>query len=87
MEIERKFITGTEFLRDLDIKDVQVIEQYYTSLTPEVRYRRMGDKYYLTKKSEGGMVRSEEEKEISRRKFKKNMIKRQGNILQRRNPH
>lgn len=62
MEIERKFLIKE--IPDLkDVKSVK-IKQGYFSINPERRVRKMGDKYYITEKGEGEMVREEKEWEI-----------------------
>lgn len=72
MEIERKFILNELFDFNLlrGCKEY-VIEQYYISLSPEIRIRCKRDKSnnveqcFLTLKSEGGLVRQEIEEKVS----------------------
>ena len=65
-EIERKF--KVKFLpENLDRKSGVIIEQGY--LPDGRRFRRKGDKYYLTIKKGVGLVRSEIESEISQAEF------------------
>lgn len=63
MEIERKFIVNE--LPSLDNIPYKKIKQGYVTLSPELRVRQADDKYYLTKKGEGFLIREEEEMEIS----------------------
>ena len=63
MEIERKFLITKKI--DLSNLKYDDITQGYITVDPEVRVRKKGEKYYLTSKSEGNLVREEREKEIS----------------------
>jgi adenylate cyclase len=71
-EIERKFLVE-ELPPDLeDVDPPEEIRQAYLALTPdgvEVRVRQRADRYYLTVKSGGGLVREETEIELSRDQF------------------
>jgi adenylate cyclase len=71
-EIERKFLVE-ELPPDLeDEEPPEEIRQAYLALTPdgvEVRVRQRADRYYLTVKSAGGLVREETEIELSRDQF------------------
>ena len=62
MEIERKFLVKE--LPNLDGVRCVEVKQGYFSVNPERRVRKMGDKYYITEKGEGDMVREEKEWEI-----------------------
>ncbi len=62
MEIERKFLVKE--LPNLKGVKYSEIKQGYFSITPEKRVRKMDDKYFLTEKGEGDMVREEKEWEI-----------------------
>lgn len=70
MEIERQFLVT-------DVSKVPVnmsmakyeITQGYLSFAPELRIRRMNDEYFLTFKSAGGLVRREEEIDITKKDF------------------
>ncbi len=63
MEIERKF--KVKYLPDLsDCKKSEII-QGYLSYEPEIRIRRKGNKYFITKKSNGTLEREELETEIN----------------------
>jgi adenylate cyclase len=71
-EIERKFLVE-ELPPDLeDEEPPEEIRQAYLALPPdgvEVRVRQRADRYYLTVKSAGGLVREETEIELSRDQF------------------
>ncbi len=58
MEIERKFLTK-KLPEILDIYPVRHLEQGYLCTAPVVRIRRDNDKYELTYKGKGCMVREE----------------------------
>lgn len=62
MEIERKFLIKD--LPDLNGLEYDEIRQGYFSITPEKRVRQKGDKFYLTEKGEGDLVREEKETQI-----------------------
>lgn len=63
MEIERKFLLNCLPL-NIDKFDWCEIEQAYISYDPEIRIRRKNCSYYLTKKGNGELIRTEIEKEI-----------------------
>ncbi len=70
LEIERKWIVDS--LPDLSSITPKFIRQGYLEDAAdgsEVRVRECNDKFYLTTKSRGGIVRSESEKEISSEEF------------------
>lgn len=58
MEIERKYLVK-EIPSDLNLYPHRTIEQGYLCTAPVVRIRRDADKYILTYKSKGFMVREE----------------------------
>ena len=58
MEIERKFLTK-ELPENLSTYPCRHIEQGYLSTNPVVRIRKDNDKYELTYKGKGAMVREE----------------------------
>lgn len=60
MEIEKKFLLR-EMPEDLSSYRHSEIEQAYLNAEPVIRIRRKDDKYILTYKSKGMMVRMEEE--------------------------
>ena len=62
MEIERKFLVNE--IPDLIGYESSKIVQGYISFSPEVRIRKRDDKYYLTKKGEGFIARTEDETEL-----------------------
>ena len=62
MEIERKFLVNE--IPDLSDCESSKIVQGYISFSPEVRIRKRDDKYYLTKKGEGFIARTEDETEL-----------------------
>ena len=65
MEIERKFLVKeTPNLEDVKYSK---IKQGYFSITPEKRVRQKDEKYYITEKGEGDMVREEKEWEIDKK--------------------
>ncbi len=64
MEIERKFLVDE--LPCLDGVKSSKIKQGYISLSPEVRVRKMDEKYYRTEKGEGMIAREEREWEITK---------------------
>ena len=62
MEIERKFLLNT--LPDLENAQKYEICQWYISYEPEIRVRKTLDRYVITEKSSGTLVREECEHEI-----------------------
>lgn len=58
MEIERKFLID-KLPADLDSYECHVIEQGYLCTEPVVRIRRQNEKFSLTYKSKGFLVREE----------------------------
>lgn len=64
MEIERKFLLNSLPV-NIEKFDSCEIEQAYISYEPEIRIRRKDGSYYLTKKSNGELIRNEIEKEIN----------------------
>jgi CYTH domain-containing protein len=63
MEIERKFLVKET--PDLKNIESEYIIQSYISYEPEIRVRKKSNKYYITKKSSGSLIRNEEETEIN----------------------
>ena len=82
MEIERKFLIKEKI--DLSNLKYDDITQGYITVDPEVRVRKKGEKYYLTSKSEGNLVRDEKEKEISAETYYSLMQDRNGDIVEKR---
>ena len=62
-EIERKFLLESIPV-NIDKFEKDEITQTYISFEPEIRVRKIDDKYILTKKVGTGMVRDEPEREI-----------------------
>lgn len=59
-EIERKYtVEGFEVELNLSQFKYEEIQQYYLSIKPERRVRKIGEKYMYTEKSEGGLLRDE----------------------------
>lgn len=85
MEIERKFVTNRAFLEDKEIVDVRVIQQYYTSFAPEQRYRKQlsaaGEQYFYTCKSDGDLVRTEDERVVTKAEFTDHLSQIQGSTI------
>jgi adenylate cyclase len=72
VEIERKF-SPVHAPANLDSHPAEEIEQGYVALTDdgtEVRIRCLGQRAFLTIKSDGGRARIEEEIEIDKRRFR-----------------
>ena len=84
MEIERQFLVT-------DVSQVPVnmsmakyeITQGYLSFEPELRIRQMNDEYFLTFKSAGGLVRREEEIDITKKDFENLLPRVQGTMLRK----
>lgn len=68
MEIERKFLIHT-LPENLDNYPRKEIEQGYINREPVIRIRRSDDKYILTCKGQGLMVREEFELPLSKEAF------------------
>lgn len=77
MEIERKFLV--EKLPDLSGAAEIQMEQRYLSVDPVLRIRKAGNRYIFTYKSGMGMVRQEEEFDISEEDYMKLCEKTVGN--------
>lgn len=63
LEIEKKFLVKE--IPNLSDYSFNEIEQGYLSFIPEIRIRRKGKKYYITKKGEGTLSRPELDEEIN----------------------
>ena len=81
MEIERKFLVGE--LPDLSGVKSSEIVQGYVSFSPEIRVRRLNDKYYRTEKGEGMVVRTENEWEISKEEAEKMFKEVKTNLIEK----
>lgn len=80
MEIERKWIVGdiSGILKGMPYDE---IIQGYICTDPVVRVRRYGDKYFLTVKGKGMMVREEYETPITKEAFDMLLKKCEGVII------
>lgn len=81
-EIERKFLV--EYIPDLEGASSRNILQGYINLSPEVRIRKDGINFYLTKKSDDLLVREEMEEEISFKVFEMLKYAIVGNLISKR---
>ena len=81
MEIERKFLVDK--IPSLNSLKSHEITQAYISVTPEVRVRKKGEKYYRTEKGEGAMIREEIEYEISMEEYEKGVELCEGRLLEK----
>lgn len=81
MEIERKFLVKE--LPDLSGVKSSEIKQGYVSTLPEIRVRKLDDKYYRTEKDEGTVVRQEREWEISKDEADKLFSEVKTNIIEK----
>lgn len=68
MEIEKKYLTKA-LPFDIEQYPKKEISQSYISLSPTIRIRRLGDKYFLTVKGRGSVCRQEFELEISKYEY------------------
>jgi len=68
MEIEMKYLVKKIDFNIHSYKNNQII-QGYISLDPEIRIRNIGDKYFVTEKSTGDLIRKEKEYQITKRDF------------------
>ncbi len=86
MEIERKFLVEEKSSPKLEILEKYELEQYYISIEPEIRFRKVcsekiESKYFLTFKSSGDKIRKEIEIEINEEIFENNKNKIIGSIV------
>ena len=81
MEIERKFLV--EKIPSLDGLKFDEITQAYISISPEIRVRKKGDKYYRTEKGEGTLVREEKEWEITKDEYETSYDAAQGRVIEK----
>lgn len=81
MEIERKFLVGE--LPNLENVPHSEIVQGYVSFSPEIRVRRLDDKYYRTEKGEGMVVREESEWEIDKKTAEKMFCEVKTNLIEK----
>ena len=80
MEIERKYLID-EIPFDLKDYSCKVIEQGYLNTDPVVRVRRSNDKYILTYKGSGLMVREEYNLPLNKEAYEHLLAKADGNII------
>ena len=80
MEIERKFLINT-LPENLDQYPQKEIEQGYLCTNPVVRIRRSNDKYILTYKGKGLMIREEHEHPLNQDAFEHLKTKIDGNLI------
>ncbi len=81
MEIERKFLVGT--LPNLEGYRHSEIVQGYISFSPEIRVRRLDNKYYRTEKGEGMIEREEKEWEIDKETAEKMFKEVKTNLIEK----
>ena len=82
MEIERKFLIDTP-PKNLTSYPCKEIEQGYLCTSPVVRIRRSNDKYILTCKGKGLMVREEYELPLSKEAFEHMKPKADGIFIEK----
>lgn len=80
MEIERKYLIY-EIPEDLNITRTREIEQGYLCTEPVVRIRRDNEKYELTYKSKGLMVREEQNLPLTREAYEHLRTKIDGRLI------
>lgn len=83
MEIERKYLVDLKQVAWHDFA-YHTIEQGYLSTNPVVRVRREDDTYYLTYKSQGLMVRQEENLPLTKDSYEHLIKKSDGNVITKR---
>lgn len=80
MEIERKFLIK-ELPSDLDSYPHSTLEQGYLCTTPVIRIRKDGEKYELTYKSSGLMMREEYNLPLTKEAYQHLLSKVDGNLI------
>lgn len=80
MEIERKFLIK-ELPSDLDAYPHSTLEQGYLCTTPVIRIRKDGEKYELTYKSSGLMMREEYNLPLTKEAYQHLLSKVDGNLI------
>ncbi|WP_352400566.1 CYTH domain-containing protein [Anaerotignum sp.] len=83
MEIERKFLTK-KIPFALEGFVCKQIVQSYISFQPTIRIRQSNDKYFLTVKGKGYMIREEFEIAISQQEYERLYMKIEGNEVRKR---
>lgn len=88
LEIERKYLLKSSRLIELLVEDglsldEQKVVQFYTKITntKETRVRKIGSKYTKTTKEGSGLVRKENEKEVSPQLFKQEQKSKIGTLI------
>ncbi len=82
MEIERKFLVS-ELPEDIEQYPCRVIEQGYLCTEPVVRMRRDNDKYELTYKSKGLMIREEHNLPLTKEAYEHLIMKADGCVIRK----
>lgn len=82
MEIERKYLIK-EIPFSLESFDVRIIEQGYLCTEPVVRIRRDNEKYELTYKSKGLMIREEYNMPLTKKAYEHLVSKVDGRLIQK----
>ncbi len=83
MEIEKKYLIN-ELPKTLGKYEYIDMEQGYISVNPVIRIRKAGERYILTVKSKGLLVRQEFEMDISEEEYNSLSKKVEGNIIAKR---
>lgn len=83
MEIERKFLVNEVPKGIYKNHSFSEIVQGYISINPEIRIRKMNDKYFITKKSEGTLKREEQEVEIDASTYEILLSGVKGNLIEK----
>lgn len=83
MEIERKYLVN-KLPEHLDSYPCRIMEQGYLNTAPVIRIRKDNDKYELTYKSKGLMVREEYNLPIDRSSYEHLIPKVDGRLIKKR---
>ena len=82
MEIERKYLIDKNLIPfSLSSYPSHIIEQAYLCTSPVVRVRKEDDKYYMTYKGQGLMVREEYNLPLTEEAYSHLLKKADGNII------
>lgn len=82
MEIERKYLIDKDLIPfSLSSYPSHIIEQAYLYTSPVVRVRKEDDKYYMTYKGQGLMVREEYNLPLTNEAYDHLLKKADGNII------
>ena len=82
IEIERKFLVK-ELPESLSMNKFHVIEQGYLCTNPVVRIRKEDNRYYLTYKGKGQMLREEYNLPLTKRAYEKLRTKIDGILIRK----